>query len=716
MAFKIDPMTHNSQKIILNQALHGYSDGHRLLASSSAFSSDIDRLLFVMSDMSGPSMIKGFERYLTGYPLQNDESYALAMTWYAPEKKRPGCVYTHTIIIKNHDLPYIKNLICLIDQFKRPYSDNDILSYKEPIIFDNCENLQNNIMSNNVISSLPHVIKSLYTESDKPVYIFNDKPETWERIFLSIWSQQWPKLMRKFTFCTGALTSRKLSGTHLDLQLVPTSYVTQIKRDVPECSLIDVNNTNNITSHEEWVNLATRDICEPIDNYRDFLKMYGIESVDGRRIFSVLTSTYLFTQNPSKQDPEILLEQIYKELPSVNAAKSFKKAIFGKCGLLSNMFNGDELLFKLVLSRFNKCLPSKLLEIKSWSESVYYLTPNKSIGITISLLKHNMNTFQNEFVKGVFSSINEADAILFSTEFKGILPTLLSYNPKLLSSSLIWTLPEISKTGILDEANTNGMLSVDVLHAIISSGNSDELAAKLVQFFGDKAICAALDSQNVIDAFIGSNWIDQFCNNRYIVLDWYASCENPNTLMYAILANVFVISNDHYEWNNLTWWLRLAEHIKEVNEQSLYNNALSYLVKRAFYSTEDTAAEILYYVFQPLYIIAAQDKIEYNAWQYINVCLPYNNLREWDRCDKLRRALVHKYIECNWPIHLFLPTIKSDDETLARVIDYCTTSKSGRRFIKKIKLSAKNDSTNATRSQVRIINEPVMSLKLWLGV
>ena len=40
------------------------------------------------------SVVKGFDQYVTGYPLDSINAYALAMTWYAPEMPRPGCVWT----------------------------------------------------------------------------------------------------------------------------------------------------------------------------------------------------------------------------------------------------------------------------------------------------------------------------------------------------------------------------------------------------------------------------------------------------------------------------------------------------------------------------------------------------------------------------------------------------------------------------------------------
>jgi hypothetical protein len=59
-----------AKSISVDQTLHGYDDGHRLLKSSSSLPSEVDRQLLVMSDMSGDSMISGFEAMSPAIPFQ----------------------------------------------------------------------------------------------------------------------------------------------------------------------------------------------------------------------------------------------------------------------------------------------------------------------------------------------------------------------------------------------------------------------------------------------------------------------------------------------------------------------------------------------------------------------------------------------------------------------------------------------------------------------
>src|SRR6266576_4583948 len=120
----------------VHQFLHGYSDGHRLIEGSVKLPSDLARLMLKMSDLSGSSVVSGFERYITGYPLESVKAYALAMTWYASEMPRPGCVWTHTIALRVETLASISSLVSLKKLFRRPKRGFLKSDYAETLSFE----------------------------------------------------------------------------------------------------------------------------------------------------------------------------------------------------------------------------------------------------------------------------------------------------------------------------------------------------------------------------------------------------------------------------------------------------------------------------------------------------------------------------------------------------------------------------------------------------
>ena len=82
----------------IDQALHGYRDGHRLLASSRELSAADRRRISVQSDNADAGRSGEWEALLAGYPLPSG-LYAWSLTWPAPEMPRPGCVWAHTLLV-----------------------------------------------------------------------------------------------------------------------------------------------------------------------------------------------------------------------------------------------------------------------------------------------------------------------------------------------------------------------------------------------------------------------------------------------------------------------------------------------------------------------------------------------------------------------------------------------------------------------------------------
>ncbi len=203
-----------SQGIALHQALHGYADGHQLLASSARLSREQEAQLLVMSDLSGPSFRAGFESYLTGYPLSGGGYYCFARTWYATELRRPGCVWTHTILVAESDIPQIADFRSLLPVMRRPASAVDLEAYVEPLPMPRRPQQPDHIQE----TIAAQILLQLYG-SARVVVLISETAERHEALVLAILSQQWPRLRRGFRFCTGALALR--NGTTFDLAVAP---------------------------------------------------------------------------------------------------------------------------------------------------------------------------------------------------------------------------------------------------------------------------------------------------------------------------------------------------------------------------------------------------------------------------------------------------------------------------------------------------------------
>ena len=118
--------------LILHQTLHGYGEGHRLIAGSVSLPPPDARSMLILSNSSGGEVRLPAKGYLTGYPLGGSGKYVLARTWAAPEMSRPGCVWTHSLLIDFSDLARLVSVEGLDELFHPP--DGKLHgAYKEPL-------------------------------------------------------------------------------------------------------------------------------------------------------------------------------------------------------------------------------------------------------------------------------------------------------------------------------------------------------------------------------------------------------------------------------------------------------------------------------------------------------------------------------------------------------------------------------------------------------
>src|SRR5262249_7624724 len=206
----------------LHQTLHGYADGHRLLAASRKFPREAERALLMLTDISGPPTAGLFDSYLTGWAVPGAGAYALARTWLATELSRPGCVWTHTLLIDLTDLPRIADLALVRPMFRRPRRGESWQVYEQPTTLP----LPPSGAEPPARPAPPErdaarVLAALYGRVSGPAWLVADGPDRVEDLVLALWGQAWPRLRRSLGFCTWALARRSIEGEPFHLHVVP---------------------------------------------------------------------------------------------------------------------------------------------------------------------------------------------------------------------------------------------------------------------------------------------------------------------------------------------------------------------------------------------------------------------------------------------------------------------------------------------------------------
>lgn len=194
--------------ISIDQVVHGYREGHRRLSGSIELDELSGGQMAVMSDLLAP--LTGTESYLTGYPLKSASKYVLARTWLATEMKRPGCVWTHSLVMSYGALAQLNdpaNLLTLLrrptettlEQFSKVWSGQVAPGNTSQATLKVPEHLRGDPRAEMLLAGIyapePDIARRQFL-------IEADKRKDDESLALALWRQMWPRLRRSFFFAT----------------------------------------------------------------------------------------------------------------------------------------------------------------------------------------------------------------------------------------------------------------------------------------------------------------------------------------------------------------------------------------------------------------------------------------------------------------------------------------------------------------------------------
>ena len=273
-------MASNSPPVEIQQCVFGYDDGHRLLASSKSLSAADSSLLLLASDLA-PGVSSGEDiNYWTGFPLPDEQHFALLRTWDAPEISRPGCVWTHVLRIPFAGISRFSDLATLRLMMRRPVLTEKHEIYKQ-VIYASPERAEPSYLSDLVESRFAAftLIESLYgRSSSEPL---RRLPMIEEALF-AVWSQQWPRLRRNFSFRTAVGPHGSPRELRLDIQISASS-----RHPGTDTKIIQ----------DAWSVVAVDDLFEPQPSaLRLFLWRYGSDIRRGFASFRILTDLYMETR------------------------------------------------------------------------------------------------------------------------------------------------------------------------------------------------------------------------------------------------------------------------------------------------------------------------------------------------------------------------------------------------------------------------------------
>lgn len=200
---------------VVERQIHGYRQGHQLLAASVQLCKEDQSAIDRLSDVAGPLRPRErFAPYLTAYPLPSGEDYVLAQTWQDLTVARAGCVRTLSLIFSAADWGGAESLSPFFDLLAISQLPADADATRA-------------IVCPAAATTLPFVpdfdgselLEALFLEDPRPVVVFGEPSA--DLVTMRLLTALWPSMRRRFALSTFALSPRKVGGRDFDLVFAP---------------------------------------------------------------------------------------------------------------------------------------------------------------------------------------------------------------------------------------------------------------------------------------------------------------------------------------------------------------------------------------------------------------------------------------------------------------------------------------------------------------
>ncbi len=692
----------SSQEIFGHQTIHGYRDGHRLLETSVKLPSKTDQLMLTLSDLSGPAVPKGFEDYVTGYPLADFGYFVLAMSWYAEEMARPGCVWTHSILIDFSDVASLRDPVLLLELFNRPRGQAASLeTYREriPIPIGDTAKGTSSLVAQRLAGSL---LEGIYHNPNVPIIIPSRTSREFGHVLLALWGQQWPRLRRAFTFCTGSLAARNLLGKAFDLQICPERRTLDLQNEMRNAVVV---HRENGLEHKAWVKTATFDLRSTDRSLRSFLFDFGADVSGDRGDFVPLVEIYnsIADYNINQIDYNDLVKFVARRYPAAEEARKLKTELIGpknvaRRWLKRSVTAGD--VVNAIYSSSPAAMLPRVADAGQLAADVWH-------GERAEAARIGRRILQGEYEPGVHfletfieaASIEDID-LLGESDLE-LAWEFARRNPRLAAARSLWLSPfEWHERLIRAIADCEALTRIEY-HAIIEAmhraGAWLGLEA-IAKADGSRAVPVVLTILNTA-SLRGErmNW-----NEARAVLDelraeiesWLENAEDDASRTSVGVAGLAVCAAGRARLNVGTLanvWEEFATGGDRTLPRALQECAASTLLAKALKTPTPDGGRVAAAVFWVVYSAVESNSLAYEQWRVFDGLLPDVRIWDmWDRCARLRAGLIQGFLRFDWPREHFLRAT-AQHELLRKFSSAYYSKRSFRRFLNQIEALASDD-------------------------
>lgn len=569
--------------------------------------------------------------YITTYRLPLSHYYVIAKSWYAPEMSRPGCVWTHSFIIKLEEVTRNFDFRALFHFFRRP--EAPLTGYDTPLDIDNDDTWQPSMSLDNFsLKEITYLYKNLLQGSHES-FLAEYQSLAYQTLVLSILQYLPVKAIGDLYICSG--TSANPTGVNNEMNLAFSNSVTH--------RLHDVASIENATSDSSDLGLVyfANAIKKQNSKIDRILRTFSSDIQNDPKKLSTFGYLLYSLEKPEETTYQHILARISTSFPNKDEGVRIKEAFL--TDKVVELFTPKDVFYlDLCVNDYQNAI--------DFSEKYPYPAVAQFISRDYNTLQLFLNkvvkfdhisTYGQELLQYIANKISEGWQQKLFEENWNLYLSLLNLAPSWLYYSY-WLKAPKSKMSILlsvferidlskfEEWSTlmNRTLCLNIrLNDIIKNAISKYYPNSVkdcLQYIQEG------NSRNELCTYLCKKDIP-------LVIQWMKSQHHYTKESVYFITDIISPTSCDVKSGGSKPWFDMLPTIKELDEERLY----VFLYQLSFNWTDCDALAMLKFSFWKLYKLCENDHFSnaniYTLASYFAELPPW---QWWDNCKKMRKGLV----------------------------------------------------------------------------
>jgi hypothetical protein len=260
-------------------------------------------------------------------------------------------------------------------------------------------------------------------------------------------------------------------------------------------------------------------------------------------------------------------------------------------------------------------------------------------------------------------------------------------NPEAAASSDLWRGPDDRQRTLLDAATTDQETLPDlrrgIVRAMLTAG-SDAVAEAAGRLFGSDAAAAVLDWFDASDlpspSQLSPRWRRIVAAHAGNAVEWLASQTDPREASAALIADLTSPHSREIQIGGPWPWLKRFR--KAAVDPASALRLRAFLLALGFDNVGPGSDDLVVASFAPVHRALADDRLGHETWSWLEDRVPSLSwLRNWDRCERLRRGLAEQFVRHAWPATQYV-RCAADEGMFRDMLESCRKAEGGKSLLR----------------------------------